>query len=33
MLSHNPTVKVVWAVPFSLAATMGIAIAFFSSGY
>ena len=26
-------IKVVWAVPFSLAATVGIAIAFFSSGY
>ena len=26
-------VIVVWAVPFSLAATVGIAIAFFSSGY
>ena len=26
-------ITVVWAVPFSLAATMGIAIAFFSFGY
>ena len=26
-------ITVVWAVPFSLAATVGIAIAFFSSGY
>ena len=33
MLSHNPTYLVVWAVPFSLAATVGIAFAFFSSGY
>ena len=26
-------IQIVWAVPFSLAATMGIAFAFFSSGY
>ena len=32
LLSHNP-VFTIWAAPISLAATTGIAFAFFSSGY